>query len=145
MATVIVPCEKLVRRLMTLASVHAVEIARGGQYAEEFQGILYALNFIGNAKVDAYGDFRLQDIRSWDRETWGAYWDIQRKFGRLENQLKLISEKANVDDTGTAGTIDGILETLQDQAVYCVRMMQIILRLEEKGLIPNARTDNRNV
>jgi hypothetical protein len=115
--------------------------AEGGRYSEEFGQILRAMLIIGNAKVDQYGDFRLQDIRSWDRETWGAYWDIQRKFGRLENQLALVSD----GDSMVRHHVTDLMETLSDQAVYCVRMIQILLRLEEKGLVPDhARTDHRN-
>src|SRR5690606_29192941 len=98
---------------------------------DEFRSLMYTLTHIGGTKVDQYGDFRLQDIRSFTREMWGAYWDIQRKYGRLENQLASydspLKDHASVDD---------ILETLGDMAVYCVRMMQILRRLEEKGMVP---------
>ena len=118
---------------------------KGGQYAEEYEQILRALLYIGNRKVDDYGDFRLTDIRSWDRETWGAYWDIQRKFGRLDTQLRegtvfLRSHRpgGDVSPHGLAQIkiVGDMMETLADQAVYCVRMIQVLRRLEEKGLVP---------
>lgn len=123
----------LYRRLCQRAGVDPDAKPVGGQYYDEFQMIMRALVQIGNAKVDQYGDFRLQDIRNWSRETWGAYWDIQRKFGRLENQLQV--EFPFLDD---------IEETLADQAVYCVRMIQILHRLREKGLVPVASIGNRS-
>jgi hypothetical protein len=100
----------------------------GGKYQDEFDGLLRTLSYIGARKTDDYGDFRMQDIRSWEREVWGSYWDIQRKFGRLETQIDVDMPRAN--------DIDDIMETLADQAVYCVRMIQILRRLEEKGMAP---------
>lgn len=127
-------------RLITLAGYTVDgDVAKGGQYAAEYLDILYALAYIGNHKVDDYGDFRLQDIRSWDRETWGAYWDIQRKFGRLENQILNVSD----GDSVVRAHVDKLMETLSDQAVYCVRMIQILRRLEEKGLVPSERSNHR--
>jgi hypothetical protein len=117
---------------------------RGGQYVAEYMDILAAMYVIGNAKVDQYGDFRLQDIRSWDREVWGAYWDIQRKFGRLENQIQLLRESKTMDEDCKSVTEDDLFETLIDQAVYCVRMIQILQRLEEKGMVPNASVSHGN-
>lgn len=117
----------------------------GGMYHKEFEAILIALAYIGARKTDDYGDFRLQDIRSWDRETWGAYWDIQRKFGRLEQQMALAPENVFTNATHdnvavnrvmSGVHLDAIMETLSDQAVYCVRMIQILRRLEQKGLVP---------
>jgi hypothetical protein len=108
---------------------------KGGEYDDEFRGILHALHYIGARKVDDYGDFRLQDIRSWPREIWGAYWDLQRKFGRLERQLDLIWLRTK-DDEISAPSVDDLMETLADQAVYCVRMIQILRRLEENGMVP---------
>lgn len=127
-------CSDVFDRLTRLAGYADIDdtVAKGGMYAPEFQSLLKALNYIGNRKVDDYGDFRLQDIRSWDRETWGAFWDIMRKFGRLENQL------------AHHASVDAMIETLSDQAVYCVRMIQILLRLEERGMVPNERASHRN-
>ena len=135
------------RRLLTAAGYNPNEehVARGGAFAEEYAQLLLALHYIGNRKVDDYGDFRLQDIRSWDRETWGAYWDIQRKFGRLENQLKIGADflrahypGGDVSPHGLAQQkiVTDLMDTLSDMAVYCVRMIQIHKRLEEKGLVP---------
>lgn len=112
--------------------------AGGGAYANEYLNVLDALAYIGNRKVDDYGDFRLQDIRSWDRETWGAFWDILRKFGRLETQMTL-STKHYADALvlpAESARVDAMMETLSDMAVYCVRMIQILRRLEEKGMVP---------
>lgn len=93
----------------------------GGSYNEEFLSILRTLAYIGARKTDQYGDFRMQDIRSKERELWGAYWDIQRKFGRLDTQL-----------TTNAPPIE-VGETCGDLAVYAVRLIQILERLKEKG------------
>lgn len=93
----------------------------GGSYNEEFLSILRTLAYIGARKTDQYGDFRMQDIRSKERELWGAYWDIQRKFGRLDTQLT----------TGASSSEVG--ETCGDLAVYAVRLIQILERLKEKG------------
>jgi hypothetical protein len=103
----------------------------GGKYQVEYCALLSTLNYIGARKTDDYGDFRLRDVRSFAREVWGAYWDIQRKFGRLETQLAKFNNHNEV-----APKIDDLLETLADQAVYCVRAIQILRRLEEKDLIP---------
>lgn len=132
---------ELARRLIHRAGYLDDEsVAKGGQYASEYKDILDALHYIGNRKVDDYGDFRLQDIRSFERETWGAYWDIQRKFGRLENQLGQVSD----GDDMVRRHIDDLMETLADQAVYCVRMIQILKRLEEKGLVPSESSNHRS-
>ena len=124
----------LCRRLLVRAGYNEATPpnADGGQYQLEFRDLLRTLGYIGARKVDEYGDFRLQDIRSFERETWGAYWDIQRKFGRLEQQLTL----AGAEPLGTHATVTDLMETLADQAVYCVRMIQILRRLEEKGMVP---------
>jgi hypothetical protein len=106
----------------------------GGQYQVEFMCLLSTLGYIGARKQDDYGDFRLTDIRSWDRETWGAYWDIMRKFGRLEQQLP--HDGRVIGDDEPIADIDQLFETLGDLAIYCVRMIQILRRLEEKGLVP---------
>jgi len=98
-------------------------IPTGGQYNDEFVMILQVLAYIGARKTDLYGDFRMQDIRSKERELWGAYWDIQRKFGRLDAQLAQ-------DETPT-----NISETCGDMAVYCVRLIQIMRRLQERGML----------
>ena len=140
-------------RLMRLAGyAQPDDVAKGGQYALEYKQILNALNFIGNKKVDEYGDFRLQDIRSWDRETWGAYWDVQRKFGRLEQQLNLASALVGDYDRGDRlhpqfetvmpKSVNDLMESCSDMAVYCVRMIQILRRLEEKGMVPSERLDH---
>ena len=98
-----------------------LESPEGGQYNVEFVAILRTLAYIGARKTDQYGDFRMQDIRSKERELWGAYWDIQRKFGRLDTQL-----------TTNAPPIE-VGETCGDLAVYAVRLIQILERLKEKG------------
>lgn len=128
-AEVIALCERLLRR----AGYQPTDTVtpKGGEFQEEFDGLLRTLSYIGARKVDDYGDFRMQDIRSFPREVWGAYWDIQRKFGRLENQLQLFNSSLN-----DPPNMDDVMETLGDQAVYCVRMIQIFRRLEEKGLVP---------
>jgi hypothetical protein len=132
-------------RLIVAAGLRENEVADGGQHAQEFREILDALRYIGNCKVDQYGNFRMEDLRSFEREVWGAYWDIQRKFGRLETQLSQVGPQFYVDSTGLPGMVRDVMETLADQAVYCVRMIQILRRLEEKGLLPNAeRTHHRN-
>jgi hypothetical protein len=122
------------RQLLLLAGYTPVDanesgtflLPKGGAHAEEYEQIMHALIYIGNRKVDDYGDFRQQDLRSYARESWGAYWDIQRKHGRLETQIS------------SDASIEQLMETLGDEAVYCVRMIQILLRLREKGLVPNA-------
>lgn len=127
-------CERIIRRAgYTPPDPRSgiMDAINGGEYDDEYQMLLATLGYIGARKVDDYGDFRMQDIRSFDREIWGAYWDIQRKFGRLEQQLKSY-ESSLMDHV----PVDDILETLSDQAVYCVRMIQILKRLEEKGLVP---------
>lgn len=129
----------LADRLIDLAGYNDRAIAAGGKYAVEFKQILAALQYIGDRKVDDYGDFRLQDIQSWDRETWGAYWDILRKFGRLNTQLhtaRAAFKDPSSDPPSIHPIVNQLMETLSDQAVYCVRMIQILKRLEEKGLVP---------
>ncbi len=151
----------LAERIIRLAGYQlgAGDRAIGGQYADEYHEILRALQYIGNRKVDDYGDFRLQDIRSWDREMWGAYWDLQRKFGRLENQLAgqphdwkdvrpdddtvtlFVCQRCRHrhDDETTpkvcAPSVDAIMETCSDLAVYAIRTIQILKRLEEKEMV----------
>lgn len=138
---------ELARRLIRRAGYNPDQEGawKGGEFADEYKDILDALHYIGNRKVDDYGDFRLQDIRSWDRETWGAYWDIQRKFGRLETQLRTGTDYlrahypgGDVSPHGMAQEkiVSDIMESLSDQAVYCIRMIQILRRLEEKGMVP---------
>lgn len=124
--------EALCARILHRAGYHSdTVVAKGGMYHAEFQALLSTLGYIGGRKVDEYGDFRQQDIRSFDREVWGCYWDIMRKFGRLEQQLATYDSSLN-----DHASVDDIMETLSDQAVYCVRMIQILQRLNEKGLIP---------
>lgn len=127
-------------RLLRKAGYHPDQVKdvqpHGGQYHEEFCEILKTLAYIGGRKTDEYGDFRMQDIRSFDREVWGSYWDIQRKFGRLEQQLlNAGSPQFYQDSSGLTGAVADVMETLGDQAVYCVRMIQILRRLEEKGML----------
>lgn len=100
-----------------------LEMPQGGMYNAEYVAILRTLAYIGARKTDQYGDFRMQDLRSRERELWGAYWDIQRKFGRLDTQLAT-----------KAGPIP-IAETAGDMAVYCIRLIQIMQRLKERGML----------
>lgn len=124
-------CDRIVRRAGydPLKPVHV----NGGAFDFEFRAILETLAYIGARKTDDYGDFRQHDIRSWTREVYGCYWDIQRKFGRLDQQLGHVLPE---DEGGGPIDIEAIMETLADQAVYCVRMIQILKRLEDKGLVP---------
>lgn len=103
-----------------------LEAPTGGAYNEEFLSILRTLAYIGARKVDQYGDFRMQDIRSPQRELWGCYWDIQRKFGRLDTQLLLPYGEFHIPSVG---------ETCGDLAVYAVRLIQVLQRLKEKGML----------
>lgn len=141
-------CERIIRRAGYDPLSDGNRVVVGGQYDDEYQMLLATLGYIGARKVDDYGDFRLQDVRSWGREVWGAYWDIQRKFGRLEQQLKRSGATYNhtredsqlVPCPQCVGDrtkyLDDLMETLGDQAVYCMRMIQILKRLEEKGMVP---------
>lgn len=131
---------KLACRLLEHAGYDPANLKgeRGGAFQAEYTGLLHTLGYIGARKVDQYGDFRLTDIRSFERETWGAYWDIQRKFGRLETQMEQArgSRQFFVDSSGLTGAVGDMQETLSDMAVYCVRMIQVLQRLEEKGMEP---------
>lgn len=95
----------------------------GGAFNDEFVMILQTLAYIGARKTDLYGDFRQTDLRTKARELWGAYWDIMRKFGRLDTQLETGAVPAEIN------------ETCGDLAVYAVRLIQIQQRLKEKGML----------
>jgi hypothetical protein len=120
------------RRLCELANVDPLARPVGGKHATEFVYVLTALQQIGNAKVDSYGDGRML-VESADYDTKMLYSDLHRKHIRV-NQL-MESIKQSIWTPGHPVPVDALMETFSDLAVYAVRGIQILRRLEEKGMI----------
>lgn len=120
-------------RLCTLAGVDPLrDDFVGGAHAFEFHVILLALQKIGDAKVDSYGDSRMQ-VESADYDTKMLYSDLHRKHIRINQQM--IDIKACVWANDGHVPVDSLMETFSDLAVYAVRGIQILRRLEEKGMV----------
>lgn len=123
-------------RLCTLAGVDPEnDDYKGGDYAFEFSIVLLALQKIGNAKVDSYGDTRMK-VESADYDSKMLYSDLHRKHIRINEQMAMIKQ-AIWNEDANAGDIpvDSLMETFSDLAVYAVRGIQILRRLEEKGMV----------
>lgn len=114
--------ETLHERLTRMAGYDAGDgiVPDGGAHAEEFAEILTALRYIGNRKVDEYGDRRMS-VQSRDYDLKMHYSDVFRKFIRYEHA---VWKNQNT-------TVDQMMESLSDLAVYAVRGIQILKRLEE--------------
>jgi len=130
----------LYARLCTLAGVDAdCDTYVGGAHALEFHVILLALQTIGDAKVDSYGDSRML-VESADYDTKMLYSDLHRKHIRINEMMAVI--KAAIWG-GEHVPVELLMETFSDLAVYAVRGIQILRRLEEKGMVTSARPDHR--
>lgn len=127
-----VEVKALYARLCTLAGVDpANDTFVGGAHAFEFHIILLALQKIGDAKVDSYGDSRMQ-VESADYDMKMLYSDLHRKHIRINEMMAVI--KAAIWG-GEHVPVDLLMETFSDLAVYAVRGIQILRRLEEKGMV----------
>lgn len=115
------------RRIVALAGYREdhLPVPSGGQTAAQFHELLDALRYVGDRKVDDYGDQRMTSSRGRDYEMKMAYSDIYRKFIRLETAVWSAPTSPL-----TPQEADHLLETLSDLAVYAVRGMQQVLRLE---------------
>lgn len=119
-------------RLCTLAGVDPLSDEQvGGAHALEYYVVLLALHKIGNAKVDAYGDSRML-VESADYDTKMLWSDLHRKHIRINQQMEII--KAAIWGS-TEIPVESLMETFSDLAVYAVRGIQILRRLEEKGMV----------
>ena len=120
-------------RLCTLAGVDPLDDDQvGGAHALEYYVILLALQKIGNAKVDSYGDSRML-VESADYDTKMLWSDLHRKHIRINQQM--IDIKAAIWDNDGHVPVDTLMETFSDLAVYAMRGIQILRRLEEKGMV----------
>jgi hypothetical protein len=119
-------------RLCTLAGVDPTrDDFVGGAHAFEFHVILLALQKIGDAKVDSYGDSRMR-VESADYDTKMLYSDLHRKHIRINELMAAIKIAIW---SGEPIPVDTLMETFSDLAVYSVRGIQILRRLEEKGKV----------
>lgn len=113
---------------------------RGGRYAGEFYDVLMALYYIGNRKVDDYGDGRMtMDPSIHDYDLKMLYSDLYRKHIRINEQMAAV-KRLIWEEPMVTGTHDALMETLGDLAVYAVRGIQIIARLEEQAHGSKSRT-----
>ncbi len=119
-------------RLCKLAGVDPDGAYAGGAHGFEFNEILITLLIIGNAKVDQYGDSRML-VESADYDTKMLYSDLHRKHIRINQLMATIKE--SIWDNGGTVPVDSLMETFADLAVYAVRGIQILARLEEKGMV----------
>lgn len=103
----------------------------GGSHAAEFGLILGVLEYIGNRKVDEYGDSRLR-VESADYDTKMLYSDLYRKHIRIDQLMRSVREQVWSDAPIAP---DKLMETFGDLAIYAVRGIQILARLEEQGLL----------
>jgi hypothetical protein len=129
--------ESLYYRLCKLASVNPkiTDGPTGGSHTKEFGQILAALFQIGNTKVDQYGDSRML-VRSVDYDTKMLFSDLHRKHIRINELMNTIS-RITWNEPVNSRAVDQLMETQADLAVYAVRGIQILRRLEEKGMIIN--------
>lgn len=121
-------------RLLTAAGYEDFDRSQppiGGAHAREFEEILNALQYIGDRKVDEYGDGRMQ-VESADYDTKMLWSDLYRKSIRIN---ELLAEIKRMIWTGQPIEGHKLQETFGDLAVYCVRGIQIVERLREKGLL----------
>lgn len=130
---------EIYRRLCLLAGVDPDGKPIGGAHAVEFECVLNALQQIGNAKVDGYGDGRML-VESADYDTKMLYSDLYRKHIRMKVMMQII--KHDIWYRPGELNVTGLMETFSDLAVYAVRGIQILRRLEEKGMVGNARPDH---
>jgi hypothetical protein len=125
--------DNLYHRLCRLASVDPRGVPVGGGHVIEFGNVLAALWQIGNTKVDHYGDSRML-VRSVDYDTKMLFSDLHRKHIRINELMNAIS-RITWNEAITHSAVNQLMETQADLAVYAVRGIQILRRLEEKGLI----------
>jgi ribonuclease HI len=122
-------------RLCELAGVDPGGTPVGGAHSAEFGAILQALEQIGNAKVDSYGDSRML-VESADYDTKMLYSDLHRKHIRIDQLMAAIKVLIwNEDREPGDVQVNALMETFSDLAVYAVRGIQILRRLEEKGMV----------
>jgi len=116
-------------RLLHLAKVEPTErrSVTEKRATDEFKRLVRILTVIADEKQHLYGMRRLESDLAYGRfyNLMLVYGDVQRKFVRLKNDALLQFDHLTNDD---------LLETYGDLAVYAVRAMQIILRLEDPEL-----------
>lgn len=110
---------------------NGTRLPRGGARADEYYAILQALRYIGNRKVDEYGDSRLAEVDSVDYDTKMLYSDLYRKHIRINQLMNSIKEE--IWHEYREPSVDKLMETFADLAVYSVRGIQILRILQEKG------------
>ena len=128
-----VAARELHDRLCRLAGVDPESKPEGGSQAVEFAWVLNALQQIGNAKVDSYGDSRML-VESADYDTKMLWSDLHRKHIRIDELMAAV-KKAIWHDVNEGLPVDHLMETFSDLAVYAVRGIQILRRLEEKRMV----------
>lgn len=116
-------------RLLQLADVTPTDTRSTAEKraTDEFKRLVRILTVIADEKQHLYGLRRLDSDLAKGRfyNMMLVYGDVQRKFVRLEEDaLRRFDQLTN----------DQLLETYGDLAVYAVRAMQIILRLEDPEL-----------
>lgn len=127
-----VNAHRLHDRLCKLAGVDPESKPVGGAHAVEYAWVLNALQTIGSAKVDQYGDSRML-VESRDYDTKMLYSDLHRKHIRINQLMEAIKAAIWNTDDEMPLPVDALMETFSDLAVYSVRGIQILRRLEEKG------------
>jgi hypothetical protein len=101
----------------------------GGPFAEQFSEIIVALRYVGNRKVDEYGNSRLEvDPTIPDYDLKMLYSDLYRKHIRINEQMAEIKRRIWSNEIGS---VDTLIDTLGDLAVYSIRGIQILTLLEE--------------
>ena len=127
-----VDAKELYERLCRMAHVDPNVTPTGGAHAVEFAWVLNALQQIGSAKVDQYGDSRML-VESRDYDTKMLYSDLYRKHIRINELMATIKAAIWNTEYEMPLPVDVLMETFSDLAVYAVRGIQILRRLEEKG------------
>lgn len=92
----------------------------------EFILLLDAMQQIAGQKQAAYGYGRLQ-VRGADYDVKMLYSDLYRKFIRLENATWNAEPNDWITDTNA---VEQRMEDLLDLGVYCLRGIQILVRLQ---------------
>lgn len=127
-----VEARELHDRLCKLAGVDPEAKPVGGAHAVEYAWVLNALQQIGSAKVDQYGDSRML-VESRDYDTKMLYSDLHRKHIRINELMAAIKTAIWTVGYEDPLPVNVLMETFSDLAVYAVRGIQILRRLEEKG------------
>lgn len=114
------------------------EMVMKGKSDMQFDAILQALSDVHKGKEVLYGSYletHGEDPKIFSLVT--HYADIKRKFVRVENIIKAMSKDKDI-------SIDELLDTYADMAVYAVMGIQLINHHKEVEEKQNATTQQSN-